>query len=161
MFNKKLLSVAALGIALAACDSGEDKNMAPMNDYTFQGQFAPDSYEAFKHEAGDRVFFDTDQATLTADAKATLDKMITWLNRYKDKLFTIEGHADERGTAEYNLALGERRAEAVRKYLVKHGIAESRISTVSFGKERPDAMGTEETAWAKNRRAVVVVHAQQ
>lgn len=154
---KKIISVAALGLALAACDS-DDKGMNPMNDYTFQGNFEPGSSEDFKHTAGDRVFFALNSSNLTAEAKATLDKQAEWLKKYNNKLFTIEGHADERGNSEFNLALGERRAENVRKHMVKAGIDKSRISTVSFGKERPDVVGHDEAAWSKNRRAVSVIN---
>ena len=153
---KKIISVAALGLALAACDS-DDKGMNPMNDYTFQGEFEPGSNQDFKQNAGDRVFFHLNSSNLTADAKAALDKQVAWLKKYENKNLTIEGHADERGTSEFNLALGERRAEAVRHFFAKSGIAKTRMSTVSFGKERPDVIGHDEAAWSKNRRAVTVI----
>ena len=106
---------------------------------------------------GDRVFFDTDQYDLDDSDRATLDTQATWLNRYPAVRVTIEGHADERGTREYNLALGDRRANAARDYLEARGVAASRMQTISWGKERPANDGHDETAWAENRRAVTVV----
>lgn len=156
MVYKKLISVAALALGLAACDKSDEPT--PMNDYTSQGTFEPGSYEDFKHTAGDRVFFSTNGSNLSKEAKADLDKQVEWLKKYADKNITVEGHCDERGTSEYNLGLGDRRAFSVRNYMKHHGISESRISTVSFGKERPDVMGHNEASWSKNRRAVTVVH---
>ncbi|CAA7627849.1 Outer membrane lipoprotein omp16 (Peptidoglycan-associated lipoprotein) [Candidatus Terasakiella magnetica] len=111
----------------------------------------------FIEKAGDRVFFDFDKATLRADAKATLAKQAAWLKYYPNYSMTIEGHADERGTREYNLALGERRANSVKEFLSANGVASSRIKTVSYGKERPVALGSNEAAWVQNRRAVTVL----
>lgn len=153
---KKLLGAAAMTLALVACD--KDNGPAPMNDFTFQGSFEPGTYEDFKHTAGDHVYFALNSSNLSKEAKADLDKQVDWLKKYPKTIFTVEGHADERGTSEYNLALGDRRAHAVRKHIVGAGVSEERISTVSFGKERPDAIGHNEGAWAKNRRAVSVVH---
>jgi peptidoglycan-associated lipoprotein len=102
---------------------------------------------------GDRVYFDTDEYTLRDDARALLDKQAQWLTQYPAVQIRIEGNADERGTREYNLALGGRRAESVRAYLSSRGIAASRITTISYGKERPIDAGTGEEAWAKNRNA--------
>lgn len=153
---KKLISVAALGLALAACDCGNDKDANAMNDYTFQGNFEPGSCEEFKHTVGDRIFFATNSSNITAEANATLDKQTAWFAKNTAKKATIEGHCDERGTSEFNMALGERRADATRKAMVKRGMDNSRLSAVSYGKERPDVMGNDEAAWAKNRRAVVV-----
>jgi peptidoglycan-associated lipoprotein len=109
--------------------------------------------------AGDRVYVETDQSTLTPDARATLDKQTAWLKQYGDRYqtFMIEGHADERGTREYNLALGERRANTVRTYLAAQGISGAKLRTISYGKERPEVVGSDEGAWSRNRRAVTVL----
>jgi len=106
---------------------------------------------------GDRVFFDTDQYDLDDRDRATLDTQATWLQRNTGVRVTVEGHADERGTRDYNLALGDRRANAAKNYLAAHGIAASRMTVISYGKERPEALGSDESAWAQNRRAVTVV----
>ena len=106
--------------------------------------------------SSDRVFFDTDQSEVDAEDQATLQSQATYLRQYPQVRVTIEGHADERGTREYNLALGERRANAAKNYLASLGIDAGRISTISYGKERPDAIGSDETSWARNRRAVTV-----
>ena len=112
---------------------------------------------AFDGTASDRVFFGTDQHTLAPEARATLDQQAAWLSRYPQTRIVLEGHADERGTREYNLGLGDRRAAAVRDYLVARGVSASRIRVISFGKERPSMVGFSESSWAQNRRAVTVV----
>jgi peptidoglycan-associated lipoprotein len=117
----------------------------------------PGSQEDLEITVGDRVFFGFDTAVLSPVAAETLDRQAVWLKRYPDVIVTIEGHADERGTREYNLALGDRRANAVKNYLVALEIEPERITTISYGEERPDDAGHDETAWAKNRRAVTVV----
>ncbi len=106
---------------------------------------------------GDRVFFDTDSSQLTMAARTTLENQAAWLSQYTNLGVVIEGHCDERGTREYNLALGERRANAAKNYLVALGISPSRITTVSYGKERPAVPGANESAWAQNRRSVTKV----
>ncbi len=106
---------------------------------------------------GDRVFFETDSSDLTSAARTTLENQATWLKQYPSLGVTIEGHADERGTREYNLALGERRANAVKNYLVALGVSPSRITTISYGKERPAVPGSNDTAWSQNRRGVTKV----
>ena len=108
-------------------------------------------------EIGDRVFFEYDQADLRPESRALVQKWASWLAQYPGAKVTIEGHCDERGTREYNLALGDRRAEAARAYLVLIGVDAGRVSVVSYGKERPAEVGSSEAAWAKNRRAVMVV----
>ncbi|MBT2186235.1 peptidoglycan-associated lipoprotein Pal [Sphingobium nicotianae] len=104
----------------------------------------------------DRIFFDTDKSDVDAEDQVTLRSQATWLARYPQKRITIEGHCDERGTREYNIALGERRANAAKNYLVELGVDASRITTISYGKERPAALGSDEASWAQNRRAVTV-----
>ena len=108
-------------------------------------------------EMGDRVYFDTDQFNVDDTDRVTLDSQVAWLLRYPNVRVTIEGHADERGTREYNLALGDRRANAVKNYLASRGVPASRMNVISWGKERPVALGSDESAWAQNRRAVTVV----
>lgn len=154
--SKKILATAVMALALVGCSGNQ--NSRPMNDFTFQGSYEKGSYEHFKQTAGDRVFFALASASLSKEARVALDQQVAWLNEYPNTMFTVEGHADERGTSEYNLALGDRRAHAVRRYILGKGIAQSRISTVSFGKERPDVMGHNEAAWSMNRRSVTIVH---
>jgi peptidoglycan-associated lipoprotein len=117
----------------------------------------PGSPQDFIQNVGDRVFFGTDRYDLTAEAQAELQKQATWLKTYPQYRFVVEGHCDERGTREYNLALGERRATAVKNYLVALGIDTNRMQTISYGKERPAVLGSDESAWAQNRRGVVVL----
>jgi peptidoglycan-associated lipoprotein len=123
------------------------------------GAAAPGSQQDFVVNVGDRVFFDSDSTELTMQSRATLDKQAQWLTTYNRYAFTIEGHADERGTREYNIALGARRAQAVRDYLASHGIEPSRMRTISYGKERPVAVCDDISCWSQNRRAVTVINA--
>jgi peptidoglycan-associated lipoprotein len=108
-------------------------------------------------QAGDRILFETDSYSVDDEDRRTLDAQAAWLQRNPNVRVTIEGHADERGTREYNLALGDRRANAAKNYLQGRGIAASRMSVISWGKERPEALGSDESAWAQNRRAVTVM----
>ena len=117
----------------------------------------PGSAQDFVANVGDRVFFNTDSSDLTAQARSILDAEAQWLNRYPSLRFTVEGHADERGTREYNIALGARRAANVKDYLASRGVSVSRIQTISYGKERPVATCDDESCWAQNRRAVTVL----
>ena len=117
----------------------------------------PGTSQDFTVNVGDRVFFTTDSSTLTAEARQTLDKQSVWLNKYGSYAITIEGHADERGTREYNLALGARRAAATRDYLAARGVSRNRMKTISFGKERPVAVCNDISCWSQNRRAVTVL----
>jgi peptidoglycan-associated lipoprotein len=118
----------------------------------------PGSPQDFVVNVGDRVFFDTDSTELSATARATLDKQAMWLNQNGRYSFIIEGHADERGTREYNIALGARRAATTRDYLVSHGVAANRMRTISYGKERPVATCNDISCWSQNRRAVTVLN---
>ncbi len=118
----------------------------------------PGTQEDLVVNVGDRVFFDLDKAVIKAAAEKTLKRQVAWLKQYGGVTVTIEGHCDERGTREYNLALGERRATAVKNYLVALGIDAGRMVTISYGKERPDALGHNEAAWSQNRRGVTVVN---
>jgi len=106
--------------------------------------------------SSDRVYFDTDRFNIDTEDQQTLQSQARWLSQYPSKQIIVEGHADERGTRDYNLALGERRANAAKNYLIALGVAPSRIQVVSYGKERPDALGSDARSWALNRRAVTV-----
>ncbi|HET6605417.1 MAG TPA: peptidoglycan-associated lipoprotein Pal [Rhodopila sp.] len=121
------------------------------------GHAAPGSEEDLVQSAGDRIFFETDRNTLTPQATATLDRQAQWLQQYQQVNIWVAGNCDERGTEEYNLALGSRRANADRDYLVAHGIARSRIETISYGKSRPIDPGSTPEAWAQNRNAITSV----
>ncbi|HEV3185798.1 MAG TPA: peptidoglycan-associated lipoprotein Pal, partial [Xanthobacteraceae bacterium] len=123
------------------------------------GAAAPGSQQDFVVNVGDRVFFETDSSELTTQARGTLDKQAQWLQVYNRYAFTIEGHADERGTREYNIALGARRAQAVRDYLTSRGIDGNRMRTISYGKERPVAVCDDISCWSQNRRAVTLLNA--
>lgn len=147
---KALTAIAAM-ILIAAC-SNDQQAAAPATTTVTPGSVAD-----FRQNVGDRVFFDTDQSTVREDGRATLSKQAEWLKKYTNYQITVEGHCDERGTREYNLALGERRANAARQYLIAQGIPAARIKTVSFGKERPDPVGSDEAAWSRNRRAVTAL----
>lgn len=115
---------------------------------------AKGSQEDLIANVGDRVFFDFDQFKIKPKSRGTLERQAAWLRRNTGVTLTIEGHCDERGTREYNLGLGERRASAIKKYLVALGVAENRVATISYGKERPVALGSNDDAWAQNRRGV-------
>ena len=123
------------------------------------GPATPGSARDFAVNVGDRVFFESDSTDLTPTAVATLDKQAQWLSRYGRHVFLVEGHADERGTREYNFSLGARRAQVVRDYLASRGIAAARMRTVSYGKERPVAVCNDISCWSQNRRAVTVLDA--
>lgn len=121
------------------------------------GQILPGSQEDFVRSiSADRIFFDTDRFNIDPEDQATLQSQAQWLARYQNVRITIEGHADERGTRDYNLALGERRANAAKNFLSSLGVNPARIQTVSYGKERPQALGSNEQSWAQNRRAVTI-----
>ena len=141
-------AMAAAVFVLAACSTPDSSS---------SGTAVPGSQEDLAQNVGDRVFFEFDQSNLRADAQATLGRQAEWLKKYPNNIVTLEGHCDERGTREYNLALGERRASAARDYLVSMGIDASRISTISYGKERPVALCSDESCWSQNRRAVTMV----
>jgi len=156
-----LALAAALVLGLSACARhNEDSNLAAGYGAAGPGHGAagPGSVQEFNQTVGDRVFFETDQTDLSPAAQATLDKQAAWLNQYNRYAFTIEGHADERGTREYNFALGARRAQAVHDYLVAKGVSASRMKTISYGKERPVATCDDISCWSQNRRAVTVLN---
>jgi peptidoglycan-associated lipoprotein len=118
----------------------------------------PGSQEDLIVNVGDRVFFNYDSSDLDSDAQELLQDQVAWLKQYSDVSVIVEGHCDERGTREYNLALGEKRAQSVKNYLISLGISSDRISTISYGKERPAVVGSNDGAWAQNRRSVSVVN---
>ena len=160
-----LAAAFAAALTLAACASN------PVTDQAAAGYGAgggagggagsavPGSAQDFVVNVGDRVFFESDSSELTTQSRATLDKQAQWLTRYNRGSFTVEGHADERGTREYNIALGARRAQAVRDYLASRGVEASRMRTISYGKERPVAVCDDISCWSQNRRAVTVLNA--
>ncbi|HWZ39841.1 MAG TPA: peptidoglycan-associated lipoprotein Pal [Bradyrhizobium sp.] len=148
----KLAAVLAVALSMGAC---ANKNIGD----AMANAASPGSQQDFVVNVGDRVFFESDQTDLSPQATATLDKQIQWLQTYPRYQFTIEGHADERGTREYNIALGARRAQSVRTYLQAHGIDGSRMRTISYGKERPVAVCNDISCWSQNRRAVTVLNA--
>jgi len=141
--------------ALSACATKKPPVAppAPVTEPTRPGGPVPGSVQDFQVSVGDRVYFDTDQFTLRPDARASLEKQAAWLAKYPQVHVVIEGNCDERGTREYNLALGARRAQATKDYLVNLGVAPSRVSTVSYGKERPLDPRSNEAAWAQNRNS--------
>jgi peptidoglycan-associated lipoprotein len=146
-------AVFVLGaLAIAGCAKQPDQTAA------IAGAATPGSQQDFIVNVGDRVFFESDSSELTPQARETLDKQAQWLNQYNRYAFTIEGHADERGTREYNIALGARRAQAAREYLVSRGVLAQRMHTISYGKERPVAVCNDISCWSQNRRAVTVLN---
>ena len=147
---KAFAAVAAM-LVIAACSNQQEQATAATTSVT------PGSVGDFRQNVGDRVFFDTDQSTMREDGRQTLARQAEWLKKYTNYQITVEGHCDERGTREYNFALGERRANAAKQFLVAQGIPAQRITTVSYGKENPDPPGSDEGSWARNRRAVTAL----
>jgi peptidoglycan-associated lipoprotein len=152
----KLAAVLVVAQSMGAC--ANNKNGLG-GDGAMAGAATPGSQQDFVVNVGDRVFFDSDQTDLSPRAIATLEKQAQWLQQYNRYSFTIEGHADERGTREYNIALGARRAQSVRNFLASRGIAPNRMRTISYGKERPVAVCNDISCWSQNRRAVTVLNA--
>lgn len=173
MLLRLLLSLSVVFVLAACSGMGDDEVL--MNDADREGiTEAPSALDEIYGESnnfgpapgtqadlvvnvGDRVFFGYDRYDLTMEARQLLENQARWMQQYPDVTVTIEGHADERGTREYNLALGSRRANSVKSYLIANGVPANRISDISFGKERPAVPGANETAWAQNRRAVTVI----
>ena len=155
-------AVIALFLALAVTGCASKKNNLPntAGDLGLNGgagNAAPGSSQDFTVNVGDRIFFDTDSSVVRADAQATLQRQAQWLAKYPNYAITVEGHADERGTREYNIALGARRAAATRDFLVSQGVAKGKMKTISYGKERPVAVCDDISCWSQNRRAVTVL----
>ena len=165
----KFLTIFAATLLLAACETPSEESgettaattattsttTAPTT--TISGP-TPGSQEDLVVNVGDRIFFDYDKSDLSPEARATVEALAAWMSSYPATTIGIEGHCDERGTREYNLALGERRASSVHDYLVALGVAPNRLSTISYGKERPAVLGSNEESWAQNRRDVFVVN---
>ncbi len=149
---KKFIFVILASIALTACATG-GKKAGKITSDVYTGS---DTVEFLATGVKDRVFFATNKSTLTTASRDTLRKQAAWMRKKKKVSVTVEGHADERGTREYNLALGERRANAVKDYLMTYGISGDRISVISYGKERPVNSGSSPLAWSQNRRSVTV-----
>ncbi len=139
----------AAALAVGACAGTQNEQ---------QGRATPGSPQDFVVNVGDRVFFTVDSSELTPEGRQTLDRQAAWLRQYSRYVITIEGHADERGTREYNIALGARRAAASRSYLLSRGVDASRMRTISYGKERPVAVCNDESCWNQNRRSVTVLN---
>ena len=149
----RLAAFLALSLLIAACAQKQQQDVAG----GMAGSAAPGTTQDFVVNVGDRVFFLTDSWSLTPQARDTLNRQAQWLRQYANYAVTIEGHADERGTREYNLALSARRASAVQEYLVSLGIQPNRLRVVSYGKERPVAVCNDDSCWSQNRRAVTVL----
>lgn len=161
-FSSKLIAVFSVALLLAACETGPQSGSGAGGAGGGAGVAArPGTQEDLAANVGDRVFYAFDSAMLSSEAQRTLERQAAWLKQYPNVNVTVEGHCDERGTREYNLALGERRASAAKKYLVSLGVKPNRVSTISYGKERPAVVGSNEAAWAQNRRAVTVVTSGQ
>ncbi len=152
----KLAAVVALALSMGAC---ANKNPMDGRGGGMAGAATPGSQQDFVVNVGDRVFFESDQTSLSPQAITTLEKQARWLQTYNRYSFTVEGHADERGTREYNIALGARRAQTVRSFLASRGIDPGRMRTISYGKERPVAVCNDISCWSQNRRAVTVLNA--
>ncbi len=172
----KFFTGALLVFFLAACsttpkdtaDSSGTGSSSSSSDVSSSGSdtassessatIVPGSQEDLIVNVGDRVFFNYDSSELDSDAQELLQDQVAWLKQYSDVSVIIEGHCDERGTREYNLALGEKRAQSVKNYLISLGISSDRVSTISYGKERPAVIGSNDGAWAQNRRSVTIVN---
>ena len=152
----KILGAFAAVALLAACSDNTSKTAGGGATGNGSG-IVPGSQEDLVANVGDRVFYDFDKTALKADGKATLDRQAAWLAKYAQNNVQVAGNCDERGTEEYNLALGQRRAAAARDYLVAKGVASTRVTTISYGKDRPTALGSNEAAWAQNRNAITSV----
>ncbi|TDQ77629.1 peptidoglycan-associated lipoprotein [Dongia mobilis] len=163
-----ILSAFAAAALLAACSSdvpvndaggaGSGAQTAGTTDSSGITQYAPGSKEQFDAEVGNTVYFDYDSYSLTSEAQSQLQRQGAWLQQFPAATLTIEGHCDERGTREYNLALGERRANAVANYLVALGVNSNRLSVISYGKERPLCVQSDESCWSQNRRGVSAIN---
>jgi peptidoglycan-associated lipoprotein len=154
--NTKILGVLAAVALLAACSQQQQTATTGTGTATTSGP-VPGSQEDLVANVGDRIFFDFDKSTIRPDARTTLDKQADWLAKYPSVNVQVAGNCDDRGTEEYNLALGQRRADADAAYLRAKGVAAARISTISYGKDRPTALGDNEQAWAQNRNAITSV----
>ena len=153
MTTRLLGAVAAVALLAACSNTDQNANAGGAGANTVR----PGSQEDLVANVGDRVFFEFDSSQVRADQRPVLQRQAEWMGRYPDVRVQVEGHTDERGTREYNLALGQRRANAARDVLVAAGVNGARVTTISYGKDRPAQLGSDESAWAQNRRAVTVV----
>jgi len=158
----RFLTVVAAVALLAACSDDAANNKAQTGTgagtaAAVKPSIVPGSQADFVANVGDRVFFDFDKSDLKPEARSQLTAWVAFLKKYPQDNLTVEGHADERGTREYNIALGEKRANSVKEFLVAQGVQASRLKVVSYGKERPAVLGSNDTAWAQNRRGVGVI----
>ncbi|MFZ1681237.1 MAG: peptidoglycan-associated lipoprotein Pal [Rhizobiaceae bacterium] len=154
--NPAIVALVAT-LAIAGCASKKTPNSAADLGLGAAGTATPGSAQDFTVNVGDRIFFDTDSSVIRADAQQTLQRQAQWLGKYPNYAITVEGHADERGTREYNIALGARRAAATRDYLSSLGVSAGRMKTISYGKERPVAVCDDISCWSQNRRAVTLL----
>jgi peptidoglycan-associated lipoprotein len=155
--NMKILGAFAAIALLAACTTPETAATTGSGTTVATAGPVAGSQEDLVKNVGDRVFFDYNKSVVRPDGRATLDKQAAWLAQYMQNNIELAGNCDERGTEEYNIALGQRRANAARDYLVAKGVAGSRITTISYGKDRPTALGSDEQAWTQNRNAITSV----
>ena len=155
--NWKVAGLLASLALLGACSGNNTGATTGTGQTTTTAGVTPGSQEDLVANVGDRVFYALDSSSLSGDARATLDRQAAWLARYPQVSIQMAGNCDERGTAEYNLALGQRRANAARDYLVARGVSSARVTTISFGKERPTALGSDDQAYAQNRNATTSV----
>ena len=158
--NAKILAALAVASLLAACSPKPTEVAASTGSGIVaptSGTPVPGSEEDLVANVGDRVFYALNTSTLSGDARSTLDHQSSWLGQYPQVSVQIAGNCDERGTEEFNLALGQRRANATRDYLVARGVSTARITTISYGKDRPTALGSDEDAWRQNRNAITSV----
>ena len=154
----KIAAAFCCVLALGACSKKSTPNLEANSAAGIgAGQAVPGSEQDFATNVGDRVYFEEDQSVLTAEGQETLRRQATWLAQYEGVMIQIEGHADERGTREYNISLSARRATATREFLIAQGVPAERISSIAYGKERPAAGCNDEQCWSQNRRAVTVI----
>jgi peptidoglycan-associated lipoprotein len=161
----KFLTVFAAAVLLAACSTAKEDTGGSAGTGSTQTATTttvtgptPGTAEHLVVNVGDRVFFGFDKSDLTPEGRSTVEALAVWMNNYPAATITVEGHADERGTREYNLALGDRRANSVSDYLAALGVSPNRLATISYGKERPAVLGSNEDSWTQNRRGVFVVN---
>ena len=172
-FGLKALTLAAVIVLVAACETPVEESAGATGTGAAQTQTSqssagtttsgargvlPGSQEDLVLNVGDRVFFEFDKSDLTPEARATVERWASWLKQYPEVTVTVEGHCDERGTREYNLGLGERRANSAKNYLIALGVNPDRVGTISYGKERPVCVSSNEACWSQNRRGVMVVN---
>ena len=159
MKNKLLSLLFASFLVISGCETiGGSSSSSDSPSYEYGDSKQANLQAYLQNEIGDRVYFDTDKYNITSAAAFVLESQANWLKSTPGFQLIVEGHCDERGTREYNLALGEKRAQAVKNYLISLGISSDRVSTISYGKERPAVVGSNDGAWAQNRRSVTIVN---